>query len=581
MFYHVADESVKAASNATEFLDEQVDLLGGIEFICIEYSQANSREEKRNLFLVLLDYALHHINEACVAAGYSEYSNDEIQLIATTLSLSDAPEAFCISVKHGVQGIGELIRGSISAALSRYPNKERLNMLLEKVTKKLEIIISAFSHLDEEFSDMIWMTKLYNSLTVLGDGSIESIVGMKAKQSWATLHSLLHSERIAYRQNGYIWLVELLLTEINEEKDKSKKQNIWSSIKKLQLQIGLAGSKDHSNDLEVSLPIWILCGLLKSKHNIIRWGFLFVIEKLLMRCKLLLDENELQDSGSSEVVGYDHGDSRLEKANAVIDILSSALSLVAQINETDRINILKMCDMLFSQLCLRLFSATEMSLGDAANLDKVFGCTEKSEKGNEYSHVHQERSDHTAEFPDEIDSMPSTDHNRLSICKTASLAALLLQGQAIVPMQLVSRVPTALLYWPLIQLAGAAADDIALGVAVGSKGRGNLPGAASDIRAALLLLLIGKCTADSAAFQEVGGEEFFRELLDDTDSRVAYYCSAFLLKKMMTEEPETYQRMLQSLIFRAQQSNNEKLLENPYLQIRGILQLSNDLGTGL
>ena len=29
------------------------------------------------------------------------------------------------------------------------------------------------------------------------------------------------------------------------------------------------------------------------------------------------------------------------------------------------------------------------------------------------------------------------------------------------------------------------------------------------------------------------------------------------------------------------QSNNEKLLENPYLQMRGIIQLANDLGTGL
>jgi hypothetical protein len=94
--------------------------------------------------------------------------------------------------------------------------------------------------------------------------------------------------------------------------------------------------------------------------------------------------------------------------------------------------------------------------------------------------------------------------------ETTSMAALLLCGHAIVPMQLVARVPAALFYWPLIQLAGAATDNIALGVAVGSKGRGNLPGATSDIRATLLLLLIGKCTADPAAFQEVGGEQFFR-----------------------------------------------------------------------
>jgi hypothetical protein len=46
---------------------------------------------------------------------------------------------------------------------------------------------------------------------------------------------------------------------------------------------------------------------------------------------------------------------------------------------------------------------------------------------------------------------------------------------------------------------------------------------------------------------------------------------------MMTEEPEKYQNMLQKLVFKAQQSNNEKLLENPYLQMCGILQLSNEL----
>jgi hypothetical protein len=79
---------------------------------------------------------------------------------------------------------------------------------------------------------------------------------------------------------------------------------------------------------------------LKSKYNYIRWGFLFVLEKLLMSCKFLLDEHEMQLSNSKDL---EHGkkDWYHEKANAVIDIMSSALSLVFQINETDRINILK------------------------------------------------------------------------------------------------------------------------------------------------------------------------------------------------------------------------------------------------
>ncbi|KAF8365032.1 hypothetical protein HHK36_032965 [Tetracentron sinense] len=543
MFYLVTDGPLEAVSSTPIFLVDQVDLLGGIEFLCLEYSLANSREEKRNIFLVLFDYVLHQINETCLATGVSEYIVEEIQPLATMLTLADAPEAFYISVKHGLEGIGEILRRSISAALSRHPNGGcDLEMgngmilffcggpwteLLEKITRKFDNIICSFTRLEEGFSHMIRITKSCKSLKNVDDEVLGNGVGMKAKLSWATLHSLLHSERSAYRQNGYIWLVELLLAEISEERD------IWSNIRNLQQRIGLAGGQDSSVASEVPLPIWIMCGLLKSKHNFIRWGFLFVLEKLLMRCKLLLDEKELQHSSSSEI-GNEHGDSHLEKANAVIDIMSSGLSLVAQINETDRINILKMCDMLFSQLCLRVLPATAMPLGDLANFGKVFGNTNDNGKVNADPHVPQQEKYHFRdEFTVEIDNGTGYKDDPHVIYETASMAALLLRGQGIVPMQLVARVPASLFYWPLIQLAGAATDDIALGVAVGSKGRGNLPGATSDIRAALLLLLIGKCTADPAAFQEVGGEEFFRELLDDTDSRVAYYSSAFILKARM------------------------------------------------
>lgn len=91
-----------------------------------------------------------------------------------------------------------------------------------------------------------------------------------------------------------------------------------------------------------------------------------------------------------------------------------------------------------------------------------------------------------------------------------SWASLLLSGHAAVPKILVGNMPTPLLYWPLIELSEASANDVTLGVAVGSGGRGSVPGGASDVRAALLLLLIGKCTAYPAALDEVGGEKFFR-----------------------------------------------------------------------
>ncbi|KAM6598914.1 hypothetical protein CsatA_018523 [Cannabis sativa] len=572
MFYHVSEGQSVAASPPL-FLVEQIDLIGGIEFIFLEYTLATSREERRSLYLVLFDFVLHGVNETYTCTGGTEYSEDEIQPLAALLSLADAPEAFYISVKLGVEGIGEILRRSVSATLSRYPNSDRLNTLLEIVTEKFDTIISSYTHLDNEFSHMLQTTKSYKLLQSIEGEVLRNGIDLNVSHAWATLHSLLHSERIAYRQNGYVWLGDLLIAEIRVERNA-----IWSNIKTLQNNIARAGVHDASVASDVPLSIWLMCGLLKSRHNVIRWGFLFVLDRLLMRCKFLLDENEMQHSNGSDT-GNVHRDSRLEKANAVIDVMSSALTLVYQFNETDRINILKMCDIVFSQLCLRVPLATAMPFGDDLHHGRVLGCMEENKKFDVNELVSQ--SEKSSDCCIEVDSRSIHSNNYPLDYETASMAALLLQGQAVIPMQLVSRVPAALFYWPLIQLAGAATDNIALGVAVGSKGRGNLPGATSDIRSALLLLLIGKCTADSAAFLEVGGEDFFRELLDDTDSRVAYYSSAFLLKRMMTEKPEKYQHMLQNLVVRAQQSNNEKLLENPYLQMRGILQLANDLGSGL
>uniref|UniRef100_A0A0D9VAX2 Uncharacterized protein n=1 Tax=Leersia perrieri TaxID=77586 RepID=A0A0D9VAX2_9ORYZ len=543
MLYQVSDGAPNGALD-THFLPDQIDRVGGVDYICLEYSRANSRDEKRDLFFVLFDYVFHQINETCLTGGLSTYTYDDAQPLASLLACADAPEAFYISVKHGVEGVGDMLRKAISAALSQSTEYDQLNVLLDKVIRKLDGTVSTFSRIDTEFAYMIQVTKSYKSFSSIRDGHEDADVALRARLCWATLHSLLNSQISSYRHHGYIWLVELLLSEISEETDGS----IWSKIQKLQDEIEVAGSQDLACS-EVSLPVCLLCGLLKSKHNFIRWGFLYVLDKFLMRCKLLLDDNDMQEHTVT-----DHTKNRLDKAFAVIDIMNSALLLVVQNNETDHINILKMCEMLFSQLCLRLPSSNVMHMGGLQSLGQLFGCTTRNiESHLETLASHQNvvnKNFCRSETMQDI-SVNQTAQSSL-LCET-SMSALLLKGLAIAPMQLVARVPTSLFFWPLMQLEGAASDDIALGIAVGSTGRGNLPGATSDIRAALLLLLIGKCTADQEALKEVEGNEFFRGLLDDTDSRVAYYSAAFLLKRMMTEEPDTYQRMLQSLISRAQQ----------------------------
>lgn len=206
---------------------------------------------------------------------------------------------------------------------------------MDRIVEKLDARIRSFIHLDQEFSNAIQITKSCKFLDGI-DGHVGNSISMKAKLSWATLHSLLHSRKSASRHHGYLWLGDLLMTEISEEGDES----IWSSIKNLQKKIAVAGLNDYSAGSEIPLHIWLLCGLLKSKSNYVRWGFLYVLERLLVRCKFLLDESEVHHAITGETLRPLNDKSRLEKANAVIDIMSSALSLMAQ-NETDRLNILK------------------------------------------------------------------------------------------------------------------------------------------------------------------------------------------------------------------------------------------------
>lgn len=96
----------------------------------MQYIRANSREEKNNLFLVLFDYVVHQINEICLASGASVYTHDDIQPLVVMLMLANAPEAFYIAIKHGMDGIGEILKRSISVALLRSSNYERQNMVI-------------------------------------------------------------------------------------------------------------------------------------------------------------------------------------------------------------------------------------------------------------------------------------------------------------------------------------------------------------------------------------------------------------------------------------------------------------------
>lgn len=96
----------------------------------MQYTFVSSRDERRNLYLLLFDYVLHQINDDCVVNGVSDFGDEEIRAIASLLILADSPEAFYMTVKVGVAGVVKILKGSISSALSRYPNRDRLSSVI-------------------------------------------------------------------------------------------------------------------------------------------------------------------------------------------------------------------------------------------------------------------------------------------------------------------------------------------------------------------------------------------------------------------------------------------------------------------
>ena len=61
---------------------------------------------------------------------------------------------------------------------------------------------------------------------------------------------------------------------------------------------------------------------------------------------------------------------------------------------------------------------------------------------------------------------------------------------------------------------------------------------ARDVRAAIFLLLIFRCSLDKAALQQAGGEGLFVDLLTDADPRVRFHAAVFLQQRLRTTRPE-------------------------------------------
>ncbi|KYQ89125.1 hypothetical protein DLAC_10365 [Tieghemostelium lacteum] len=98
----------------------------------------------------------------------------------------------------------------------------------------------------------------------------------------------------------------------------------------------------------------------------------------------------------------------------------------------------------------------------------------------------------------------------------------------------------------------------------------------NDQRVFLLHLLIQRCSKDPEDLSRVGGIGFFKSLLNDTSTQVAYHSSYFLLTQLESESPEQYRSILTRLLSKARENNNENLISNPFFQVQGIIEMTLD-----
>lgn len=95
--------------------------------ILLQFARAKSAEAKNNLFSVIFDFVLYEINNMGNMVGKPVPSAEEIQAVATALSLADASECMALAFKQGLQGVGVGLARSIVTAMSRDITSNRLN----------------------------------------------------------------------------------------------------------------------------------------------------------------------------------------------------------------------------------------------------------------------------------------------------------------------------------------------------------------------------------------------------------------------------------------------------------------------
>eukprot|EP00894_Picocystis_sp_ML_P005450 jgi/Pico_ML_1/55967/g1571.t1 len=101
---------------------------------------------------------------------------------------------------------------------------------------------------------------------------------------------------------------------------------------------------------------------------------------------------------------------------------------------------------------------------------------------------------------------------------------------------------------------------------------GNGAGPLDPLRAAMLLMLMGRCSKVDSRTMPIAklGSSTIYKLLDDPDAQVGYYAAMYFLRRFVQQKPDEFNAALARVTERVREKGEDpEILENPYnLMIR-------------
>lgn len=99
------------------------------------------------------------------------------------------------------------------------------------------------------------------------------------------------------------------------------------------------------------------------------------------------------------------------------------------------------------------------------------------------------------------------------------------------------------------------------------------------VRTTLLMLIARKCDVpnNKELIASIGGMSFFKDLIKDPNPLISFHSATFLMERLHKDRPAVYTDLTQRLTTLAQQTHNDKLLGNAYLQYRNICDVFQEV----